>query len=51
MKILSLLKVFSSDDARRNRHDGEITRWIVDPLSHPVFDTIRSANWAMSPSG
>ncbi|MDX8436264.1 MULTISPECIES: hypothetical protein [Mesorhizobium] len=40
MKILSLLKVFSADGARRNRHDGEITRWIVDPLSHPVFDTM-----------
>ncbi|RWL75825.1 MAG: hypothetical protein EOR67_30480 [Mesorhizobium sp.] len=39
MKILSLLKEFAGADARP-RDDGEIDRWITDPLSHPVLDTM-----------
>ncbi|BCM18104.1 hypothetical protein [Mesorhizobium sp. J8] len=39
MKILSLLKGFSGTEAR-SRDDGEIARWITDPLSHPVLDTM-----------
>ena len=41
MKILSLLRVLSAGEARQNRHhDGEIARWVIDPLSHPVLDTM-----------
>ncbi|CDX33363.1 conserved hypothetical protein [Mesorhizobium sp. SOD10] len=39
MKILSLLKGLSGTKARP-RDDGEIVRWITDPLSHPVLDTM-----------
>ncbi|CDX42999.1 MULTISPECIES: hypothetical protein [unclassified Mesorhizobium] len=39
MKILSLLKGFAATEAR-SRDDGEIARWITDPLSHPVLDTM-----------
>ncbi|RUU50064.1 hypothetical protein [Mesorhizobium sp. M2C.T.Ca.TU.002.02.1.1] len=39
MKILSLLKGLSGTMARP-RDDGEIARWITDPLSHPVLDTM-----------
>ena len=39
MKILSLLKGLSGTKARP-RDDGEIARWITDPLSHPVLDTM-----------
>ncbi|UCI06979.1 hypothetical protein [Mesorhizobium sp. B1-1-8] len=41
MKILSLLRELSSTATRQDRrNDGEIARWIVDPLSHPVLDTM-----------
>ncbi|MDX8452113.1 hypothetical protein RFM98_05035 [Mesorhizobium sp. VK9D] len=39
MKILSFLKGLSGAEASP-RHDGDIARWIVDPLSHPVLDTM-----------
>ncbi|MDX8438119.1 hypothetical protein [Mesorhizobium australafricanum] len=39
MKILSLLKELSGTEASP-RDDGDIARWIVDPLSHPVLDTM-----------
>lgn len=39
MKILSLLKKLSGAEAGRP-HDNEITRWVVDPLSHPVIDAM-----------
>lgn len=39
MKILSLLKGLSGAEARP-RDEGEIARWIIDPLSHPVLDTM-----------
>ena len=39
MKILSLLKGLSGAEARP-RDDDEIARWITDPLSHPVLDTM-----------
>ncbi|RWK25896.1 MAG: hypothetical protein E5X49_06820 [Mesorhizobium sp.] len=39
MKILSLLKGLSV--AAPVRHDdGDIARWVVDPLSHPVLETM-----------
>ncbi len=37
MKILSLLKGLSK---ARPRDDGEIARWVTDPLSHPVLNTM-----------
>ncbi|TPN74971.1 hypothetical protein FJ987_26105 [Mesorhizobium sp. CU2] len=41
MKILSLLKGLSGAGSRQGRHDdGEIARWVTDPLSHPVLDTM-----------
>ena len=41
MKILSLLSAFFAATAGQDRrHDGEIARWVVDPLSHPVLDTM-----------
>ncbi|TIT77676.1 MAG: hypothetical protein E5W57_14220 [Mesorhizobium sp.] len=41
MKILSLLKGLSVAAPVKRRHDdGEIARWVVDPLSHPVLDTM-----------
>ena len=39
MKILSLLKGLSGAE-ERPRDDGEIARWVTDPLSHPVLDTM-----------
>ena len=39
MKILSLLKGLS-DAEEGPRDDDEIARWITDPLSHPVLDTM-----------
>ncbi|RWL42938.1 MAG: hypothetical protein EOR60_23690 [Mesorhizobium sp.] len=39
MKILSLLKGFSGTEARA-RDEEEIARWVTDPLSHPVLDTM-----------
>ncbi|MEW6634924.1 MAG: hypothetical protein AB1440_28970 [Pseudomonadota bacterium] len=39
MKILSLLKELSGTSMKRARQDdGEIARWVVDPLSHPVLE-------------
>lgn len=41
VKILSLLRGFFVADRRRDRwHQSEITRWVTDPLSHPVLDTM-----------
>ncbi|TIQ26477.1 MAG: hypothetical protein E5X48_33920 [Mesorhizobium sp.] len=41
MKILSLLKGLSNAPPTKGRHDdGEIARWVVDPLSHPVLDAM-----------
>ena len=41
MKILSLLKGLSGAEPRQGRHDhGDILRWVGDPLSHPVLDTM-----------
>ncbi|TPI16335.1 hypothetical protein FJW06_03680 [Mesorhizobium sp. B4-1-3] len=48
MKILSLLKGFSGTEARP-RDDGEIARWITDPLSHPVLDTMSERELADMP--
>ena len=39
MKILSLLKGLSGTEAKL-RDVGEIARWVTDPLSHPVLDTM-----------
>ena len=40
MKILSLLRDFFVVDAQQHpRHESE-TRWVIDPLSHPVLDTM-----------
>ncbi|MBZ9658413.1 hypothetical protein LB523_05105 [Mesorhizobium sp. ESP-6-4] len=39
MKILSFLKGLCGTEARPPE-DGEIARWIIDPLSHPVLDTM-----------
>lgn len=39
MKILSLLKGLSGLDMKQGRSDeGELARWVVDPLSHPVLE-------------
>jgi hypothetical protein len=41
MKILSLLRAFSTTDTRQGRrHESETIRWVIDPLSHPVLDTM-----------
>ncbi|MER8830231.1 hypothetical protein NKH73_32200 [Mesorhizobium sp. M0938] len=41
MKILSFLRVFSVADTRQGRsRESETTRWVIDPLSHPVLDTM-----------
>ncbi|RWA75030.1 hypothetical protein [Mesorhizobium sp.] len=41
MKILSLLKGLSVSAPATGRHDdGDIARWVVDPLSHPVLETM-----------
>lgn len=41
VKILSLLRGFLVADARQGRrHESETTRWLIDPLSHPVLDTM-----------
>ncbi|MEI9405452.1 hypothetical protein [Mesorhizobium argentiipisi] len=39
MKILSFLRGLSVAEAGPPE-DGEIARWISDPLSHPVLDTM-----------
>ncbi|ESX96315.1 hypothetical protein NKH47_07350 [Mesorhizobium sp. M1060] len=39
--ILSLLKIFAAVGARQGpRHAGDAVNWVIDPLSHPVFDTM-----------
>ncbi|TIV71894.1 MAG: hypothetical protein E5V89_07965 [Mesorhizobium sp.] len=41
MKILSLLKGLSAAAPRPvGRDEGEIARWVVDPLSHPALDSM-----------
>jgi len=41
VKILSLLRVlFAADTREARRHEGEITRWVTDPLSHPALETM-----------
>ncbi|PBC03362.1 hypothetical protein [Mesorhizobium sp. WSM3860] len=41
MKISSLLRELSGAVPMKSRHDdGEIARWVVDPLSHPVLDAM-----------
>ncbi|MCV3210692.1 hypothetical protein OHD62_28895 [Mesorhizobium sp. YC-39] len=41
VKILSLLRgLFVADTWRGRRHESEIGRWVIDPLSHPVLDTM-----------
>jgi hypothetical protein len=41
MKILSLLRVFFVADTRQGRrHENESAKWVTDPLSHPVLDTM-----------
>lgn len=41
MKILSLLRVFSVAGTRQDRsRESEVARWVIDPLSHPVLDTM-----------
>jgi hypothetical protein len=41
MKILSLLRVFSVAATRQGRPgESETIRWVIDPLSHPVLDTM-----------
>jgi hypothetical protein len=47
MKILSLLKGFSGAEARPR--DAEIARWVTDPLSHPVLDTMSERELADMP--
>ncbi|MBZ9763063.1 hypothetical protein LB553_19575 [Mesorhizobium sp. CA8] len=39
MKISCFLRGLSAAEARP-RDNGEIARWITDPLSHPVLDTM-----------
>jgi hypothetical protein len=41
MKILSLLRDFSVVGTEQSRpYESETTRWAIDPLSHPVLDTM-----------
>lgn len=40
MKILSLLRVFSVAGTRQSSPDSETVRWVIDPLSHPVLNTM-----------
>ncbi|MDX8514747.1 hypothetical protein [Mesorhizobium captivum] len=41
MKILSLLRALSNTEPKQGRYgEDEIARWVVDPLSHPVLDTM-----------
>jgi hypothetical protein len=40
VKILSLLKAFSSERIEGRNDDGDTARWVVDPLSHPALDTM-----------
>jgi hypothetical protein len=39
MKILSLLTGLTGAEAKPC-DDGQIARWVNDPLSHPVLDTM-----------
>jgi hypothetical protein len=41
LKILSLLTIVLAGRARQEqRHESETARWVIDPLSHPVLDTM-----------
>ncbi|CCV02965.1 conserved exported hypothetical protein [Mesorhizobium metallidurans STM 2683] len=41
MKILSLFRIFSvAGTVQSLSHESEKTRWVIDPLSHPVLDTM-----------
>jgi hypothetical protein len=42
LRILSSsLKVFfAASSAHEPRRDGEAQRWLIDPLSHPVLNTM-----------
>ncbi len=41
LKILSSLNIFFAGSGRqRQRHESETARWVIDPLSHPVLDTM-----------
>lgn len=41
LKILSSLNIFLAGSAsQRLRHESETTRWVIDPLSHPVLDAM-----------
>ncbi|PTE09699.1 hypothetical protein C9427_16075 [Mesorhizobium helmanticense] len=41
MKILSWLRAFSAAGTGQSlSHESETTRWVIDPLSHPVLDTM-----------
>ncbi|OWK22458.1 hypothetical protein AJ88_09845 [Mesorhizobium amorphae CCBAU 01583] len=35
-----MLKVLSVSGAGQDRRHDEIARWVIDPLSHPVLDTM-----------
>lgn len=47
MKILSLLRSLSA--TRDGCRDEEVARWVVDPLSHPVLDTMSERELADMP--
>jgi hypothetical protein len=41
LQILSSLKIFFAGSAwQGQQHESEATRWLIDPLSHPVLDTM-----------
>ena len=41
LKILSSLRIFFAGSTWQGpRHESEATRWLNDPLSHPVLDTM-----------
>lgn len=40
MKILSFLKVLSVSGVGQDPRHDEVARWVTDPLSHPVLDTM-----------
>ena len=48
MKILSLLKKLSCVETGQPR-DNDVTRWVVDPLSHPALDAMSERELADMP--
>ncbi|MFD2057472.1 hypothetical protein ACFSQT_31630 [Mesorhizobium calcicola] len=41
LRMLSSLKVFfATDTPHKSRRDSETQRWLTDPLSHPVLNTM-----------